>query len=96
VNFGYVSEADAMEALLRLAAALGGLQDWAIKMETSMEKSHPRRKPNPGMLMELMELYGVSPHETLMVGDRPEDAEAAKAAGCEFIHRDVFFGGMER
>ncbi len=51
----------------------------------------PRRKPNPGMLLEIMEELGVFPQETLMVGDRPEDQQAAEAAGCAFQWADEFF-----
>jgi D-glycero-D-manno-heptose 1,7-bisphosphate phosphatase len=50
------------------------------------------RKPNAGMLLAAMEDFGVSPAETLMVGDWPEDREAAKAAGCAFQDADEFFG----
>ncbi len=50
-----------------------------------------RRKPNPGMLQEAMLQENMSPTETLMVGDRPEDEEAAKNAGCQFIWADKFF-----
>ena len=55
------------------------------------------RKPAPGMLLALMERAGVAPQETLMVGDRQEDSDAAKAAGVDFVHADVFFerGGEE-
>jgi len=51
----------------------------------------PRRKPNPGMLLEAMQLAGVAPENTLMVGDRPEDEQAAKAAGVAFMWADKFF-----
>lgn len=51
----------------------------------------PRRKPNPGMLLEAMQLADVSAEETLMVGDRPEDEAAAKAAGCAFMWAKDYF-----
>ena len=50
-----------------------------------------RRKPGPGMLLEAMQHAGVLPSETLMVGDRPEDEEAAKRAGVAFCLADEFF-----
>lgn len=40
------------------------------------------RKPNPGMLNLAIEMY--KPDTVLMIGDRPEDREAAKAAGIKF------------
>ena len=51
----------------------------------------PRRKPNGGMILEGMQHVGVEPEETLFVGDRPEDEQAAKAAGVEFMWADKFF-----
>lgn len=42
------------------------------------------RKPSPGMLLAAMSNARVLPAETLMVGDRSEDQEAAAAAGCTF------------
>lgn len=42
------------------------------------------RKPAPGTLIQAMRDAGVHPHDTLMVGDRPEDQQAAAAAGCYF------------
>lgn len=51
-----------------------------------------RRKPGPGMLLEAMQYYGVSPQETLMVGDREEDEKAAKNCGVSFQLANDFFG----
>lgn len=50
------------------------------------------RKPAPGMLQAAMADAGVSPAQTLMIGDRPEDREAAAAAGCAFQWAQKFFG----
>ena len=49
------------------------------------------RKPNAGMLVAAMEDFGVAPHDTLMCGDWQEDADAAKAANCNFEWADEFF-----
>lgn len=50
------------------------------------------RKPNPGMLKfamtkhsELLKIAPFQPSDCLMVGDHPEDAEAAEAAGIDFL-----------
>lgn len=45
---------------------------------------HDWRKPAPGMLLAAMADAGVSAADTLMLGDRPEDQQAAAAAGCAF------------
>lgn len=53
------------------------------------------RKPNPGMLLQAMKDFRVKPHETLMIGDRPEDKGAAIAAGVAFIWAHEFFGRVK-
>ncbi len=50
-----------------------------------------RRKPGPGMLLEAVKASGESLADTLMVGDRDEDMNAAKAAGVAFQWADEFF-----
>lgn len=49
------------------------------------------RKPHPGMLFHCMRQSDVTPDETLMVGDRLEDKEAAERAGCDFVWAWDFF-----
>ena len=53
----------------------------------------PRKKPEPGMLVELMREFGVTPDETLFVGDAESDREAAKRAECHFAWAEEFFRG---
>ncbi len=51
-----------------------------------------RRKPNPGMILELANTYSEQASQgVLYVGDRPEDRQAARAAGADFTHADDFF-----
>jgi histidinol phosphatase-like enzyme len=50
------------------------------------------RKPAPGMLLELMSHYNRVASETLMVGDRPEDEQAAANADVDFQWAWEFFG----
>ena len=52
----------------------------------------PRRKPGPGMLNEIIEASSEAKQDTLMVGDRPEDEQAAQNAGVAFMWGDEFFG----
>jgi phosphoglycolate phosphatase len=42
-----------------------------------------RRKPDPDSLLKLMDKYGVSPSDTLMVGDAATDMQYAAAAGAD-------------
>ncbi len=49
------------------------------------------RKPAPGMLWQAMRDTGYTPAETLFIGDRPEDRDAALNAGCAFQWARDFF-----
>lgn len=44
-----------------------------------------RKKPDPLPLRKTCEALGVPPSHTLMVGDSSNDAQAARAAGCEVL-----------
>lgn len=44
-----------------------------------------RKKPDPLPLIKTCEALGTSPATTLMVGDSSNDAQAARAAGCEIL-----------
>ncbi len=48
----------------------------------------PRRKPNPGMLLEAAEKYAIDLAKSFMVGDRAKDIEAGRRAGCRTIFLD--------
>ena len=50
-----------------------------------------RKKPAPGMLMELIEYYNSAPDQTVFVGDAETDRLAAEAAGCGFEWASEFF-----
>jgi phosphoglycolate phosphatase-like HAD superfamily hydrolase len=49
------------------------------------------------MLIEAMQWFKVAPEETVMVGDRETDRQAADAAGVEFVWAAEFFSdeGLE-
>jgi D-glycero-D-manno-heptose 1,7-bisphosphate phosphatase len=49
----------------------------------------PRRKPNPGLLKEAAEVYGIDLRASFMVGDRWRDVEAGRRAGCRTIFLDL-------
>ena len=43
------------------------------------------RKPNPGMILDLMAYYRFTPAETTLVGDSADDEGAARAAKVTFV-----------
>jgi D-glycero-D-manno-heptose 1,7-bisphosphate phosphatase len=49
----------------------------------------PRRKPNPGLLLEAAETYGIDLSASFMVGDRWRDVEAGRRAGCRTVFLDL-------
>ncbi len=42
----------------------------------------PNRKPNPGMIIKLLNLFKADPSETWFVGDSISDLKCASIAGC--------------
>jgi D-glycero-D-manno-heptose 1,7-bisphosphate phosphatase len=50
------------------------------------------RKPNPAMLLRIMDHYRIAPRETLFVGNHQVDQEAAARAGTAFLWAEQFFG----
>lgn len=101
VAFGYQTPEQAREEVMGLASSLGITHielafghpkpKWGYE-EYGMPKHMERRKPEAGMLLAAMKEYGISPEETLMVGDRDEDQGAAEKAGCHFMWTQDFFG----
>lgn len=56
--------------------------------EASVEayrKNSPRRKPEPGMLLDAAESLGIDLKQSWVVGDSPRDIEAGKRAGCRTV-----------
>ena len=52
---------------------------------TQGEQQEIPRKPDPAGLIRLMKKLGVSPEETVYLGDSPEDARTAQNAGVDFV-----------
>jgi len=53
-------------------------------------QNHPWRKPQPGMLLDLMAHWQIDRSRSLMVGDQPTDMAAGAAAG---VKTQLFAGG---
>lgn len=52
--------------------------------------AHPWRKPQPGMLLDLIRAWELQPADCHMVGDQPTDVQTAEAAG---VPGHLFSGG---
>lgn len=52
----------------------------------------PRRKPNPGMIIDAAEKFNVFLKSSFMVGDRWRDIDAGRNAGCRTIFIDYGYG----
>lgn len=51
-------------------------------IERYRQLSH-RRKPGPGMINDLLERFPVDVNRSILIGDKPTDMEAARAAGIK-------------
>jgi len=49
------------------------------------ELESPRRKPNPGMILEAIKDWNINPEESYLVGDKITDIEAGKRAKCKTV-----------
>ena len=98
---GYFTEAqvDVFHAALRAGLAEAGGRIDAFYVAPHHEDAvedryrhpdHPDRKPNPGMILRGLTDWSLSPEETVLVGDKASDVEAARRAGVEGLR---FRGG---
>jgi len=78
--------ADAINAALH--AALPALDEILTCYD---DGDTPRRKPNPGMLLEAAARHGIDPKRSYLVGDRWKDIEAGRRAGCRTILIDQHY-----
>ncbi len=101
VAFGYMEEGLIAKEIDRLAseALIGWVEICYTHPNACIPEYYhandPRRKPGPGMLLQIMQYTQIGPIHTLMVGDRPEDEQAAQNAGVAFAWSTDFFGDKE-
>jgi D-glycero-D-manno-heptose 1,7-bisphosphate phosphatase len=96
VAFGYLTEKDAKQLVKDAAEKIGASAYLMCPYHPEgtigeYVKDSVLRKPNPGMLQLLMIKFRHTSHQTIYVGDRPEDEKAAKNAGVRFIEASEFW-----
>ncbi len=100
-NIGYD---DAVALMEDCAEKCGGVEAWRFSpylpqakllfwnRHNPFARDDPSRKPNPGMILDLMNCLNAGPEDTIVVGDARVDKKAAEAAGAAFIDAEDFFG----
>jgi len=78
------SEIEAMHQILRHRL---DVDDIEVNYDPSGSDT-PRRKPNPGMLIDAAEKWQISLETSFMIGDRAVDMLAARRAGCAAVFID--------
>jgi D-glycero-D-manno-heptose 1,7-bisphosphate phosphatase len=61
-------------------------------IDDAYRRAHPWRKPEPGMLLDLIRTWELDPARAVMIGDQESDMQAASDAGVEahlFRDRDL-------
>ena len=95
VSLGYMTHSRASDIVVAAARAIGAPLALFATYHPDAELEDKRdlfdRKPNPGMLITAMVRFQSYPYQTLYVGDRPEDEQAAKNAGVDFMWAWEFF-----
>ncbi len=97
---GYYDEAAVRALHAHMADVLrragGTIDDWRYcpthpqGSVAAYARDHPWRKPQPGMLRDLIRAWALDPARCLMLGDQETDMQAAAAAGIE----GVLFDGV--
>jgi D-glycero-D-manno-heptose 1,7-bisphosphate phosphatase len=95
VSYGHLSLAMARRLLRDLARAATGITPDEPALQLCPHALHTRcdcRKPEPGMLLRIMQHYQIPPEATVFVGNSAADQESAKRAGVCFISAQRLFG----
>jgi D-glycero-D-manno-heptose 1,7-bisphosphate phosphatase len=86
IGRGFFTEKDFWAVQQELQRQLGpGIIDATYFCADTPQEASPRRKPNPGMLLEAATDLDIDLGQSYMVGDRASDAEAGIRAGVRAV-----------
>ncbi len=103
ISQGIITLAQAEDLMENAVQKIGGADAWRVcpfdaqALPVLHGQPNPYRvendckKPQPGMLIDLMRELGCQPKDTFMVGDSWRDRRAAERAGVAFIPAREFF-----
>lgn len=101
VAWGFISLSQAYRLAHDAAEKCGGMDAVAVcpydsratgpRARRCYARSSDRRKPNPGMILDLARRLNYPLSEVIFVGDRNSDQQAAQAAGVRFAWASDFF-----
>ncbi len=77
---------DEMHDHLRFELKRRGLRLLDVVVCVDGDETSPRRKPNPGMLLEAAAAHSLDLARSWMVGDHARDVEAGRRAGCRTVY----------
>lgn len=95
VGYGHLSAVMAQQLLMDAAEAATGHRPEAGAVRFcahQMDAGCACRKPEPGLLLEVLEHFSVEPRRAIFVGDATVDREAACRAGVRFLHVSDLIG----
>lgn len=75
----------AIHAKMLMTIRAGGGDIDRIVYCPSYDDAHPWRKPNAGMLTELLNGFAIQPHNAIFIGDATRDMQAGLTVGCQLI-----------
>ncbi|HEY9286750.1 MAG TPA: HAD-IIIA family hydrolase [Candidatus Dormibacteraeota bacterium] len=98
VAMGIVSFRRCEEVMERTNVLLRGRLRWIrfcphhpIALRPQFRRRCPCRKPAPGLLLEALEIFGVTGRAAVYVGNGTQDQQAARGAGMAFVSAHDFF-----
>jgi histidinol-phosphate phosphatase family protein len=90
IGRGLVTEAEAAavhQRFVRVFADAGVMFDGVYYCPHAPDAGCRCRKPAPGLLLDAAGELGLDLARSIMIGDKPSDLEAGRAAGCAWVVR---------